>query len=271
MVVTGSCMYLGFHRLTGCGTRRRKGEFSRLSQSPGPLCSVARSCPHPCGRTCGAGGPQGPQQAAAAPTPPHPAAATSRASASASAGTGKMLAPGWALARTQTLGNPCRSALGPLPPTDPRPHLPRGFWAAEARGTRFGQGAPLSLREETLAVQRGLDKARIAVELHQIEDLRSRRQGGELESQAGPGLVGPTLEPAPSASHPSAGPGPRPYLGWAPSLAPPAPQPPVPTCDPRSAQVFTWLGAHVQICPLDRSTPHSLPHAAQARSYSDSA
>lgn len=187
-----------------------------MPKLPPRPCSEANSRPHPCGRTCGAVGPQGPQPAAAAPTPPHPEAATSQASASASAGTRKMLARVWALARTQTVGNPRTSAPGPLLPTCPSPHLSGGIWAAEAREARFRQGASLRLRQEALAVQRGLDKACVAVELHQVEDLRNVHQGGKPESHArSPGLAGPQNR----ASLPPPGPRHLLYLSYVPSLA----------------------------------------------------
>ena len=160
--------------------------FSRLAQIPALATSAARSCPHPCGRTCGAGGPQ---QVAPAPAPPRPAAATSRASASASArhtegtGTARSASP------QADRGRPPQICTETPPPTTTRAHLSRGVWAAGAPGARFPQRATLGFRQEALAVQRGFDEARIAVELHQVEDLRRRRRAVSCRqcSRPGPG------------------------------------------------------------------------------------
>lgn len=70
-----------------------------------------------------------------------------------------------------------------------------------ARRARFSQRAPLRLRQEALAIQRGLDKARIAVELHQVEDLKDVGRNGEREGQVA------ELTPRPRD------PGPAPSLG----------------------------------------------------------
>lgn len=128
-----------FSRTVG-GTSRRKGVL-KVSLHSRPFFS-GRSCPHPCGRTCGAGGPRGPRPSAAAPAPPHRSAVTSRASASASAGTRKALAPGRAPARTQTPGKPADLHLAPRAP-EPLVHT---FLAASGLPRReepgSGRGRP---------------------------------------------------------------------------------------------------------------------------------
>lgn len=180
MGVTRTCISI-FTVLETAGPVGGRGCPPGLPRLPTPLISAARSCPHLCGRTSGVGGPQGPQQEAAAPTPPRPAAATFRASASASARYREATGTGPGPTRRQTVGTPSQICTRSPAPTGRRPHLSRGVRAAKARRARFPQGATLGLRKEALAVQRGFDEACIAVKLHQVEDLRNRRRGGELE------------------------------------------------------------------------------------------
>jgi hypothetical protein len=104
----------------------------------------------------------------------------------------------WAHTRTSASGclllRTVRRLPSPPPPAS-RPHLPGGVGAAQARGARFPQGATLGLGQEALAVQRGFDKAGIAVELHQVEDLRgkqawvARGQGDARRATCIPGRV----------------------------------------------------------------------------------
>lgn len=235
--------------------------FSRLAQFPALSISAARFCPHPCGRTCGAGGPQ---QVAAAPAPPRPAAATSRASASASArhtegnGTGRGASP------QADRERPPQIYTGTLPPTTPRAHLSRGVGAAGAPGARFPQGATLGLRQEALAVQRGFDKARIAVELHQVEDLRRRRRAVSCRERS-------ASRRERSASRQGSRPGPGAWVHpqlWrrAPSPSLPHAPPPSPSftvdsrllSDPRPAPTFNRVPAS-RFALFPTPPPPSLP------------
>ena len=239
--------------------------FSRLAQFPALSISAARFCPHPCGRTCGAGGPQ---QVAAAPAPPRPAAATSRASASASArhtegnGTGRGASP------QADRERPPQICTGTLPPTTARAHLSRGVGAAGAPGARFPQGATLGLRQEALAVQRGFDKARIAVELHQVEDLRRRRRAVSCRERS-------ASRRERSASRQGSRPGPGAWVHpqlWrrAPSPSLPHAPPPSPSftvdsrllSDPRPAPTFNRVPA--SRFALFPTPPHHLCRSGSA-------
>lgn len=92
------------------GGRRHSQSLPKL---PPRLFSVA-SDPHPCGKTCGAGGPQSPQRKSGAPIPPRPVAATSRASASVSAGRGiQALTRGRTPAYVQSVDTPLQICTRP--------------------------------------------------------------------------------------------------------------------------------------------------------------
>ena len=159
-------------------------------------------------------------------------------------------------------------------PTTPRAHLSRGVWAAGAPGARFPQRATLGLRQEALAVQRGFDEARIAVELHQVEDLRRRRRavscGGHSASRQG-------SRPGPGAwlHRQLRGRAPSPSLPQAPPLSPSFTVDSRLPCDPRPAPTFSRAPASrsalfptpsppsLTLRPLDLAPP--LPRPAPFR------
>lgn len=185
-MVIGTCIYFSFHRLTDCKRSRRKEAFSRVALTPVPTLLCGPLLPSPLRKDLRSWRLPGPSVGGSCPNSSTPSGSDfpgfSFGFCGYREGAGTRPGPNPHADR----GQPPQICTGPLDPTAPRPHLSCSLRAAEARGAWFPQGAPLGLRQEALAVQRGLDEARIAVELHQVEDLRDGRWGSEPKSQTRP-------------------------------------------------------------------------------------
>lgn len=55
-----------------------------------------------------------------------------------------------------------------------------GGWAA-GHLLRVGQGAALHLGQDALLVQLGLQEARVAIKLHQVENLQGKRGAAQIQ------------------------------------------------------------------------------------------
>lgn len=111
----------------GRGEEDERGAPKAALTAPSSCSWAASPCPHPCGRTCAAGGHPAHPQMAAAPTPPRPAATIFQASASVSVGStrgnaGKVQADPHPWAAPASRGPPSRTG---------RQHLPCSVGAAD--------------------------------------------------------------------------------------------------------------------------------------------